>query len=65
MIVAIDTIKREARAAQAAGQSPDFACRFPFDSAAGRTWTEAYEAASLKAAQRMYDEAIAESSCIN
>lgn len=69
MIVAIATIEREAREAAAKFKTPREACRFPFDSAAGRRWKEAYhderEALALAHARGQYAAAIEESSCLH
>jgi hypothetical protein len=69
MIVSIDTIDREAREAAAKFKTPNEACRYPFETAAGQRWKRIYnderEALELAHARRKYDEAIAESSCIN
>ena len=69
MIVAIATIEREAREAARAGKTPDEACRFPFTTPAGQRWKRFFNAErtrlQLAEANRLYAEAISESSCIN
>lgn len=68
-IVALHVIDSEARDAAAKFKTPNEACRFPFDSAAGRRWNRVYteerERLSFEYARKAYAEAIAEATCIN
>ena len=69
MIVAIETIEREAREAAAKFKTPNEACRYPFETAAGQRWKRVYaeerEALALAHARGQYAVAMEESSCLH
>ena len=64
MIVSIDAIEREARAAAEAGKTPADACSLPFGSAAGKLWLKTYNACGFDLAVAAYRAAINESSSV-